>query len=166
MKVRRRLFAWFSNEYHFRVKYQKVAVWNGAQYFWNKRHKSQCRHYWRSMWGHRENDQMNYLLPDSDCIERDANYYWWDWEDGSITFFWRWSAEYHKKIRDGIPLWYRGMAPQKFLPQKKEKDPEVRQSMGANLMKVLARPYSIYGMILSLTSFLDVPQVDTGIRLV
>jgi hypothetical protein len=45
MKVRRSFFAWFSNEYHFRVKHQKVAVWNGTKYSWNERHKSQYRHY-------------------------------------------------------------------------------------------------------------------------
>jgi hypothetical protein len=32
MKVRCSFFAWFSNEYHFRVKHKKVAVWNGNKY--------------------------------------------------------------------------------------------------------------------------------------
>jgi hypothetical protein len=65
-----------------------------------------------------------------------------------------------------IPLWYRGTAPQNFLSQRKEKDPDVRQSMGAKLMKVFVRRYFIYGMILSLTSFFAVPKGDTDIRLV
>jgi hypothetical protein len=165
MKVRRSLFAWFSNEYHFRVKHQKVAVWNGTKYFWNEKHKSQCRHYWSFMWGHRENYQRKSLLAAADFIERSAHSSWLDWEDGSIPFFWRWSAEYHKQIRDGIPMRYRGMAPRNFLSQKREKDPEVRQSMGAKLMKVFVRRYFIYGMILSLTSFFAVPKGDTDIHL-
>jgi hypothetical protein len=66
MKVRRSFFAWFSNEYHFRVKHQKVAVWNGTKYVWNKNHKAQYRHYWSSMWGHRENDQRKSLLAAAD----------------------------------------------------------------------------------------------------
>jgi hypothetical protein len=38
--------------------------------------------------------------------------------------------------------------------------------MGAKLMKVFARRYFIYGMILSLTSFFAVPKGDMDIRLV
>jgi hypothetical protein len=70
MKVRRNFFSWFSNEYHFRVKHKKVAVWNGTKYSWSERHKSQYRHYWISMWGHDENDQRKSLLAAADCIER------------------------------------------------------------------------------------------------
>jgi hypothetical protein len=71
-----------------------------------------------------------------------------------LDHFWRWSAEYHNQIRCGIPLWYRGTEPRNFQSQKKEKDPEIRHIMGAKLMKVFARRYLLYGMILSLTSFL------------
>jgi hypothetical protein len=56
--------------------------------------------------------------------------------------------------------------PRNFLSQKKEKDPEVRQSMGANLMKVFARHFFIYRMIFSLSSFFDVPKGDRDICLV
>jgi hypothetical protein len=62
-----------------------------------------------------------------------------------------------------VVLWY-GAA--KLSLQRKEKDPEVRQSMGAKLMKVFARHYFIYGMILSLMSFFAVPKGDADIRLV
>jgi hypothetical protein len=58
------------------------------------------------------------------------------------------------------------MAPRIFLSQKKENDPEFRQSMGAKLMKVFGRHYFIYGMFLSLMSFFAVPKGDTDIRLV
>jgi hypothetical protein len=106
------------------------------------------------------------LLAAADCIERASNSSFWDWEDGSRPLFWRWSIEYQKQIRDGIPLWYRGTAPRKFLSQRKDKYPEVRQSMGAKLMKVFARLYFIYGMILSLTYCFAVPKGDTGISMV
>jgi hypothetical protein len=166
MKVRHSLFAWFSDEYPFRVKHQKVAIWNGTKYVWYEKYNAQYRHYWSSMWGHRENDQRKLLYSTSDCIERAANSSWWYWEDGSIPLFWRWSVEYLNQIRDGIPLWYRGTASRNFLSQKKEKDPEVRQSMGAKLMKVFTRHYFMYCMILSFTSFLAVPKRDRDIGLV
>jgi hypothetical protein len=41
-----------------------------------------------------------------------------------------------------------------------------RQSMGAKLMKVLARRYLMYGMIMSLTWFFAVPKGDTYFRMV
>jgi hypothetical protein len=63
-------------------------------------------------------------------------------------------------------MWYRGTAPRYFLSQNKDKDPEVRQSMGVKLMKVFARRYFIYGMILSLKSFFAVSKGNTDIRLV
>jgi hypothetical protein len=118
------------------------------------------------MWGHKDNDQRKSFLAACDCIERAATYYWWDWQDGSRPFFWKWSIEYQDQIRDVIPLWYRGTAPRNFLSQRKEKDPEVRKSIGAKLMKVFARRYFIYGTILSLMSFFDVPKGDTDIHLV
>jgi hypothetical protein len=148
------------------VKHKGVAAWNGTKYSWNEKHKSQYRNYWSSIWGHKDNDQRKSLLAGCDCIERAANSSLWDWEDGSRPFFWRCSVEYQEHIRDGIPLWYRGTAPRNFLSQMKEKDPEVRQSTGAKLMKVFARRYFLYGMIFSLTPFFAVPKGDTDIRLV
>jgi hypothetical protein len=61
-------------------------------------------------------------------------------------------------------MWYRGTAPCNFLLQNKEKDPEVRHNMGAKLMKVFARRYFLYGIILSLTSFFAVLKGGTYIR--
>jgi hypothetical protein len=83
-----------------------------------------------------------------------------------MPFFWIWIVEYHNQIGDIIPLWYRGTAPRNLLPQKKEKDSDVRQSMGATLMKMFARRYFIYGMILSLMSFLVMPKGEKNIHLI
>jgi hypothetical protein len=166
MKVRRSFFDWFSNEYHFRVRPKRVAVWDGTKYVWDEKHKAQYRHYWRFMWWHIDNEQRKLLLTTMDCIVRSAIASWWDWKDGSIPFFWRWSAEYHYKIWDVILLWYTWTALRNFLSQKKEKDQEVRRSMGAKLVKVFARRYFIYGMTLSLTSFFAVPKGGTHIWMV
>jgi hypothetical protein len=110
------------------------------------------------MWGHKKNEQRKSLFDPDDCIDRAAKYSWWDWEDGYRPFFCRWSVDFHTQIRDEIPLWYRGTAPRDFLPQKKEKDPEVRRSMGAKIIKVFERHYFIYGMFLSLMSFVRFPK--------
>jgi hypothetical protein len=63
-------------------------------------------------------------------------------------------------------LWYRGTAPCNFQSHRKEKDPEIKHSTGAKLMKVLARRYLLYGMVLRLTLFFAVPKGDTYVRMV
>jgi hypothetical protein len=143
-----------------------VASRNGDKYVWSKKQRGQYLHSWNTMWVHRDNDQRNSLVAAADCIDRAANSSWWDWEDGSRPLFWRWSAEYHNQIRDGIPLLYRGTPPHNFHSQKKEKDPEVRSSMGEILKKVFARRYFLYGMILILTPFFAVTKGATDIRMV
>jgi hypothetical protein len=62
-------------------------------------------------------------------------------------------------------LWYRGTAPHSFLSQNKDKDLEVRNIIGTELMKVLARRYLLYGMILSLSYFFAVPKGGTYVRM-
>jgi hypothetical protein len=123
MKVRCSFFDWFSREYHFREKARPVVSWNGDKYVWSEKQRGQYIHSWNTMWGHRDNYQRKSLVAAAYCIERAANSSWWDWEDGSRPFFWWWSAEYHNRIRDGIPLWYRGTPPCNFHSQKKDKDP-------------------------------------------
>jgi hypothetical protein len=123
-KVRRSFFAWLSKEYYFREKALPVAILDGTKYAWGgEKRKGHYRHYWRAMCGSRYNEQQNSLVGADDFIERTATSSWWDLEDGSRPFFWRWSAEDHNQIIDGIPLWYRGTAPHNFVAQKKEKDP-------------------------------------------
>jgi hypothetical protein len=146
--------------------HQKVVAWDGAKYVWTGNYKGEYAHYWRAMWGQKENDKQKSLLAVGDCITRAANSTWWNWEDGSRPFFWRWSEEYCRHIRDRIPLWYRGDPPRHFASQRKEKDPEVRKNMGTKLMTVLARRYFEYGLILSLTSFFSVSKGYTYIWMV
>jgi hypothetical protein len=169
MKVRRSFFYWFSKEFHFRQAAGSVVSWDGTKYVWGDKqnaHYKHYKHYWRTMWGNKDNARQNIFVFAADCIERAANSSWWNCEDGSRPFFWRWSEEYHNQIRDRIPLWYIGTAPHNFRSQKKENDPELRNSMGAKLMKVFTRIFLLYGMILSLASYFAVRKEDTYVRMV
>jgi hypothetical protein len=153
LKVRKSFFIWFRKRYKVHFPHQYMVSWNGARYMWTGNYKSQYAHYWKAMWGQKENDKQKYLLAAGGCITRAANSTWWNWEDGSRPFFWRWSEEYCHHIRDGIPFWYRGDPPRHLGSQQNEKDPEVRKTMGTKLMMVFACRYFEYGLILSLTSF-------------
>jgi hypothetical protein len=121
------------------ITYQDMVACNGAKYVWTGNYKGQYAHYWKAMWGQKENDKQKSLLAAGDCITRAANCTWLNWKDGSRPFFWRWSEEYFHHIRDGIPMWNRGDPPGHFGSQRKEKDPEVRKNMGTKLMTVFAR---------------------------
>jgi hypothetical protein len=114
--------------------------------------------------GQKENDKQKSMLAAGGCITRAANSTWFNWEDGSRPFFWRWSEEYFHHTLDGIPLWYRGDPPRHFGSRQKEKDPEVRKNMGTKLVTVFAHRYFEYGLILSLISFFSVSKGDTDIQ--
>jgi hypothetical protein len=42
----------------------------------------------------------------ADCLRRAAGASWWDWDDGSRLFFWRWPAEARVWARDGLPIYH------------------------------------------------------------
>jgi len=52
-----------------------------------------------------------------ECIYRTSHSTWWEWDQVSRPFFWRWSKEYLDTIRDGIPPWIIS-TPEKGLDRK------------------------------------------------
>jgi hypothetical protein len=43
-----------------------------------------------------------------DAIIRASRGSFWEWEDGSTVFFWRWQPFFRRDLRDGLPvLWFR-----------------------------------------------------------
>jgi hypothetical protein len=91
LKVRKIFLIWFIQRYKVHIPHQDILAWNGAKYLWTGNYKGQYAHYWKAMWGQKENDTHKSLLAAGDCITRAANSTWWNWEDGSRPFFWRWS---------------------------------------------------------------------------
>jgi hypothetical protein len=70
------------------------------------------------------------------------------------------------KIRDGIPLLYRGAPPVYFRLQRNEKDLENKIQIQEKLSTVLERRYFIYGLVPSLAYFFTVTKVETYISMV
>jgi hypothetical protein len=58
-------------------------------------------------WEERQLLGGNDLRPGTDAIERAARSTWWNWDDGSRPFHWRWPKWYKKIIRDGLPVHFR-----------------------------------------------------------
>lgn len=104
------------------------------------------------------------LLPGMDAIARASKATWWNWDDGSRPFHWRWPAEYRDRIRDGIPVFFQHQFNHYRVPQKDEKDPALKAQLTQKLQKARDRRYIAPGKVLSLTSFFGVKKGENDVR--
>jgi len=73
----------------------------------------------------------------ADAIERGANSTWWEWQDGSRPFHWRWPKWYQATIRDGLPVYLdQSKTPMYMKAQKGESDPKTREAMKRKLKQI------------------------------
>ncbi len=102
-----------------------------------------------------------------DCLRRLANCSWWNWDEGSALFFWRWPKAHRKSIRDGTPIFHkREKFPAFFKKQQWPKDETMRTKMKEKLNKVRQRGYVIPGDVRSMTGYFAVPKGEHDIRMV
>lgn len=101
-----------------------------------------------------------------DSIIRAFRSTWWDWNDGSSPFYWRWPDWYLPSIRDGIAFPFRRTAPKHLTPQKDISNKIRKGLVVGKLAKVLDRRYLGGGITKSLTAFFDVPKGSDDIRMV
>jgi hypothetical protein len=102
-----------------------------------------------------------------DAIHRASRASFWDWDDGSTLFFWRWPKELHESLRDGMPVWFRKQDLPSYWgrqrwPMKDVERSQLREKIG----KVLNRRYVSSGFVSSLTGFFAVPKGTEDIRVV
>jgi hypothetical protein len=92
---------------------------------------------------------------------------WWDWDNGSAPFFWRWPEEFMANIRDGIPPRFIGPPPRYKKPQTPNPDAEHLKLEKKKIGKVRQRGYiaPLVG-IMSLMYFFSVTKGLTDIRMV
>ena len=62
------------------------------------------------------------LLAGTDAVVRAFCTSWWEWEDGSRPFHWRWPLEYQERIHDGIRVHFREEPPRYTVPQREVRD--------------------------------------------
>jgi hypothetical protein len=106
------------------------------------------------------------LVPGIDAVARAANASWFEWDDGSRPFHWRWPEFYQQVIRDGLKVHFRSKKPTFKRPQAGTKCEEMRTKMRKQLDKVRKRRYIAPGFVSSLTSFFAVPKGSDDIRMV
>ena len=102
-----------------------------------------------------------------EALNKSRNSSFWDWDDGSFPFFWRWQPEVHKDLRDGTKLWVQGDLPSNIhFKQKMPREEELVEKMLGKITKVRERGYIGPNWVRSLTSFFPVLKGDDDIRLV
>jgi hypothetical protein len=102
-----------------------------------------------------------------DAISRALAASFWEWDDGSTVFFWRWTKEHRNELRDGLKVWYqRANLPSYWGFQRWPEDPSHREQLQEKLSKVVRRRYVSPGLVKSLTSFFAVPKGVGDIRVV
>jgi hypothetical protein len=102
-----------------------------------------------------------------DAIHRASNASFWEWDDGSTLFFWRWPSEFHESLRDGMSVWFRKIdLPSYWGRQRWPMEESERIQLKDKIGKVLARRYIASGFVSSLTGFFAVPKGTEDIRVV
>jgi hypothetical protein len=134
-----------------------------AHYQWRPKYgKQSYKSWWNQFWRYAERDRE----PGKDAIYRAADSSWWEWDEGSAPFYWRWPPDYRETIRDGLEIWFSGSKPKWRRPQRVEKDLETRNKIVQKISKVRKRKYIAEGHVWSLTDFFCVPKGSDDIRMV
>jgi hypothetical protein len=134
-----------------------------AQYEWRPKYgKQMYKTWWNQFWRYAEKDRA----PGKDAVYRAADSSWWQWDEGSAPFYWRWRMEYRETIRDGLEIWFSGEKPKWRRPQRVEKSPEIHGKVVKKISKVRKRKYIAPGHVWSLTDFFCVPKGNDDIRMV
>jgi hypothetical protein len=134
-----------------------------AHYQWKPRSgKQSYKAWWNQFWRFAARDR----IPGKDAIYRAADSSWWEWDEGSAPFYWRWPVEYRETIRDGLEIWFAGAKPKWRRPQRVEKNMDTRAKVIKKIAKVRKRKYISIGHVWSLTDFFCVPKGDDDIRMV
>ncbi|KAL7570893.1 hypothetical protein ACA910_018953 [Epithemia clementina (nom. ined.)] len=92
---------------------------------------------------------------------------WWDWDQGSSPFFWRFPEEWIPDMRDGLKPRWLSAPPRYTRRQQLPSDPAVREKDKEKLNKVQKRRnITPLENIRSLTNFSTVPKGEQDIRMV
>ena len=83
---------------------------------------------------------------------------WWEWEDGSAIFFWRWPLGYLVQPWEGVSSWIKEALTGWTRTQRQENDSYVILKVSNKMSKLIIRGYITEGIILVLTSFFSVPK--------
>jgi hypothetical protein len=111
-------------------------------------------------------NKFDYRVAASDCILRACGATWWQWEDGSRPFFWRWPVDYQLIIREGLPPWFEYPVKPCRTAQREPKNIRLKSVIEEKLQVIRSKRYVEQGSIDSLMPFFDVPKGEGDVRMV
>jgi hypothetical protein len=113
------------------------------RYEWTKEGRDRYKVWWKDRLIKTHED----VIPASDDIARAANSSWWNWDDGSTPFHWRWPLHYQRVIRDGLKVYFQERPPRYLQAQRDIPDKEVKKKVIEKLAKVRKRGYISAGLV-------------------
>ena len=91
---------------------------------------------------------------------------WWNWNNGSTCYFWRWPRSVQKCIRDGFNIFVTNKLPQ-FLKKQNLGGTKLEQELlKGKVEKVMERGYLERGYVKSLINYFSVPKGADDVRVV
>jgi hypothetical protein len=94
---------------------------------------------------------------------------WWEWDQGSFPFFWRWPTEFVREIRDGMPPRFLHDPPACMDRQGPNANPLFAEKERNKVFKVIKRGYLRPVQrrdLQSLMHYFSVPKGENDIRMV
>jgi hypothetical protein len=92
---------------------------------------------------------------------------WWNWDEGSQLFFWRWPEFCKDQATDGVPIHFHQDLKAYLVHQPIERDPKIKKQQVEKLGKVLVRQYiCLVDEVQSYTLYFSVPSKADDIRMV
>ena len=86
-----------------------------------------------------------------ECMKHIADCLWWEWDAGSLLFFWKWPQQYQAWDMEGRPHYEMNNFPQFLRPQDPAKTEEYCTKMKNNMDKIRKILHIEPGTVLSLT---------------
>ena len=101
-----------------------------------------------------------------ECVEKASGATWWEWNEGSRLFFWRWPDRARTWARSGQPHMLLRDLPRFQKPQKKPATQRDRTLVAEKVGRVRSKGYIAPGPVKSLTHYFYVPKGESDIRMV
>jgi hypothetical protein len=77
-------------------------------------------------WWHAQMKSASWdLIPGIDAVARAANATWFEWDDGSLPFHWRWPEFHQSIICDGLKVYFLSKKPAFKRAQAANKSPDM-----------------------------------------
>jgi hypothetical protein len=147
---------WFESVYHFRTTKEETIVWKDGSYQWSNggrmKYKLHCMRV--------AVDAGQDWEAEKDAVIRAQRANWWEWDNGSRCFDWRWPGRYMNTIRNGLEVHFPGEKPRFRSAQRDIRGAAAKVKVTEKLEKMRKRRYIVEGLMESLTSVFAVDKVD------